>query len=60
MPGMKWRVVMLVLFMFSLLTGCTIGGGSTPWSRTGRSNCFGQTRHPTGESGLVFFCAESP
>jgi len=55
---MKWRVVIILLFMFSVLAGCTMGG--SPWSRTGRPNCFGQTRHPGGESGLVFFCAESP
>jgi hypothetical protein len=57
MPVMKWRIAIIALTL-ATLAGCTVGTQS--WSRSGRSNCFGQTRQADGESGLVFFCAESP
>ncbi|HEX3175796.1 MAG TPA: hypothetical protein VHZ49_03910 [Methylomirabilota bacterium] len=53
---MTWRVLVVLLIIF--LTGCAMAPASQSWSRTGRSQCFGQARQP--ESGLVFFCAESP
>jgi hypothetical protein len=57
MPAMEWRTVILVLVL-GALTGCATSGHD--WSRIGRSGCFEQTRQTGGESGLVFFCAESP